>query len=77
MNYTSVMATVPRLLNGRDAADYVCSDSMLEKLCAEFGLVPLEQGKRLTVYDRFDVDAAIERMKIARSKERATRQSAP
>lgn len=70
MTYTSVMATVPRLLNGRDAADYVCSDSMLEMLCAEYGLHPLQQGKRLTVYDRFDVDAAIERMKVAKAKER-------
>jgi hypothetical protein len=69
MNYLSVMATLPRLLNGRDAADYVCSHSILKKLCEHYGLRPIEKGHRLTVYDRFDVDAAIERMKLAKAKE--------
>lgn len=41
---------------------------MLKQLCDKWGLKPFEKGVRLTVYDRFDIDAAIERKKIAASE---------
>lgn len=59
------MAAVPRLLNARDAGDYVCGSTMLKQLCEKWGLKPLEKGHKLTVYDRHDLDAAIERKKIS------------
>jgi hypothetical protein len=65
MNYSSIMAAVPRLLNKRDAEDYVCGYTMLKQLCDRWGLRPIEKGNKLTVYDRHDLDAAIERKKMA------------
>lgn len=69
--YSSVISSAPRLLNGRDAEDYVCGQTMLKQLCDQWGLRPIEKGPRLTVYDRHDIDAAIERKKIAEFKEAA------
>ena len=68
MTYTSLMATVPRLLSTRDTEDYVCGPTMLKLLCTEWRLRPFHSGTRLTVYDRLDIDAAIERKKIADAK---------
>ena len=68
MNYSSIMASLPRLLISRDAEDYVAGGTMLKQLCEKWGLRPIEKGHKLTIYDRFDLDAAIERKKIAESK---------
>lgn len=61
MNFSTVMSSAPRLLNARDSEDYVCGTTMLKQFVERWGLRPIEKGKRLTVYDRFDIDAVIER----------------
>lgn len=66
--YSSIIATLPRLMSARDTEDYVCGSTMLEQLVSQWGLRPIEKRKTLTVYDRVDVDLAIERKKIAEFK---------
>lgn len=63
--YSSIIASLPRLFNGRDAEDYVAGPTMLEDLRKNWGLKPIDSRPRLTTYDRNDIDAAIERKKIA------------
>jgi hypothetical protein len=55
-------------MSARDTEDYVCGSVMLEQLQKEWGLRPIEKRNRLVVYDRVDVDLAIERKKIAEFK---------
>lgn len=64
MKYSDAMAKVPRLLISRDAEDYVATPTMLKDLVDNYGLRPLTQGKRMTVYDRLDIDEAITRKKL-------------
>ena len=37
----------------------------LSELCARFGLAPIEKRRGSTIYDRHDIDAAINRKKAA------------
>lgn len=64
MKYQSIIASLPRLLSARDAEDYVAGPTILADLRANFGLSPVEQRKGLTIYDRNDIDDAIERKKL-------------
>lgn len=66
MKYSSIIAQIPRLLNGRDAEDYVAGPTMLEDLRERWGLKVFDQRPRLTTYDRLEIDAAIERKKAKR-----------
>lgn len=66
VKYSQVIALLPRLLSARDAEDYVCGPTMLADLREHWGLKPLEQRKGLTVYDRHDIDRAIEQKKLRR-----------
>ena len=63
--YHAVIAELPRLMNAMAAADYCCTETMLDDLCAHFGLVPIEKRRGSTIYDRHDIDAAINRKKAA------------
>ncbi len=63
MKYSDIMATLPRLLRSRDAADYVAGEAVLVDLSENHGLKPIIQKKGVTAYDRHDLDAAIERLK--------------
>lgn len=65
MKYTSIIASLPRLLRADDAADYCAGATVLAELCARFGVKPVVRKKGLTAYDRRDLDAAIEQMKGA------------
>ena len=65
MSYARSVALLPRLMDTRSTEDYCCGPTMLKQLIEQWGLRPIEKGHRLTVYDRVDVDAAIERKKIA------------
>lgn len=66
--YLSVIAMLPRLMSAGDTEDYVCGRMMLEQLQEKWGLRPIEKTNRLVIYDRVDVDMAIERKKIAEFK---------
>lgn len=63
MKYASLMAAVPRILNARDAEDYVCGPTILKLLCEKWGLKPFLRLNKLTAYDRNDIDLAIDRLK--------------
>jgi hypothetical protein len=63
MKYQAVMNQLPRLLKADDAEDYVGGETMLRKLEVK----PVHQGNRLTVYDRHELDAAIEKLKAERA----------
>ena len=65
VKYGDVIATLPRLLTARDAEDYVATPPMLGELRDAWGLAPIEQRRGMTIYDRHDIDASIERMKLA------------
>lgn len=55
-SYSAIIALLPRLLRSEHAEDYVGGSTMLKEL----GVKPVEKRKGLTLYDRFDLDAAIE-----------------
>ena len=65
MSYARIIALLPRLMDTRSTEDYCCGPTMVKQLIEQWGLRPIEKGNRLTVYDRVDVDAAIERKKMA------------
>lgn len=67
MKYLSIIEQIPRLLNARDAEDYVAGPTMLAELQNKWGLKPIDKRHRLTTYDRHDIDMAIERKKLAES----------
>ena len=66
MKYHAVISMLPRLLRAEEAADYVGGETMLRELAVP----PTCKRKGLTVYDRLELDRAIEALKI---KEAATR----
>lgn len=59
MKYSHIMEMLPRLLRSEEAEDYVGGDVMLREL----GVRPLKQRKGLTIYDRVDLDKAIDNLK--------------
>lgn len=65
MKYSAVIAMLPRLLSAGDAADYCCTESMLNHLRADYGLRPIEEKRGSVIYDREDIDACINRKKAA------------
>jgi hypothetical protein len=67
MKYCDIMASLPRLLRAEDAEDYVAGPTVLADLRERFGLRAIVQQKKLTVYDRHDIDLAIENLKQARA----------
>ena len=56
MKYHAVIAMLPRLLRAEEAADYVGGETMLKELAVE----PFSRRKGSTLYDRVDLDRAIE-----------------
>ena len=61
MKYQAVIAMLPRLLRAEDAADYVGGETMLKELAVE----PFSRRKGSTLYDRVDLDRAIDARKYA------------
>ena len=61
MKYSAVIALPPRLLRAEDAADYVGGETMLKELAVE----PISRRKGSTLYDRVDLDRAIDTRKYA------------
>jgi len=59
MKYHAVISMLPRLLSAADAADYVGGESMLKQL----GVKPTSRRKSCTLYDRQDLDRAIDALK--------------
>jgi hypothetical protein len=53
-----------RLLRPPEAAKYVGGEQVLAKLKEWGWLRPLVERKRLTVYDRCDLDAAVDRLAL-------------
>lgn len=68
MKYHQVIFTLPRLLSAAESEDYVAGPTILEVLRTVHGLKPAEQRKGLTVYDRQEIDLAIEKMKKSNRK---------
>lgn len=71
MKYFAVIAQLPRFMDATETAHYVRLERILRRLKNEFGLKPVEEKFGSTIYDRHDVDAAIERMKISNAREDA------
>jgi hypothetical protein len=67
VKYCDIMASLPRLLRAEDAEDYVAGPTVLADLRERYGLKPTIQQKKLTVYDRHDIDLAIENLKQTRA----------
>jgi len=67
----SVARPWPRLLHPEDAGDYVGGMRNLQYLIEAHGLKPVRQAKRNTVYDREDLDAAVNELKAAGSSPEA------
>ncbi len=65
MKYQAVIAMLPRLLRAEDAADYVGGETMLKELAVE----PFSRRKGSTLYDRVDLDRAIDARKYAGAAE--------
>ena len=61
MKYHAVIAMLPRLLRAEEAADYVGGETMLKELAVE----PFSRRKGSTLYDRVDLDRAIDERKYA------------
>jgi hypothetical protein len=59
MKYHAVIAMLPRLLRAEEAADYVGGETMLREL----NVKPTSRRKGCTLYDRHDLDRAIEAVK--------------
>lgn len=59
MKYHAVIAMLPRMLRAEEAADYVGGQTMLKEL----GVEPTSRRKGCTLYDRHDLDRAIEALK--------------
>ena len=55
-----LIAAWPRLMRPDIAAEYVGGETMFSRLVAQ-GLKATVQGKKLTVYDRASIDAAVDR----------------
>lgn len=68
MKYSEVIAQAPRLMIKKDAEDYCAVPSVLAELEEKWGLVPYEKKAGKTIYDRLEIDMAIELKKL---KERA------
>lgn len=60
MKYHAVIHMLPRLLNAAEAADYVGGETMLKEL----GVEPVSRRKGSTLYDRQDLDRAIDALKF-------------
>lgn len=71
MKYHQIIHTLPRLLTAAEAQDYVAGPTMLAVLATDHGLEPVTQRKGLTVYDRTEIDLAVERLKKAVRKKAA------
>ena len=61
MKYHQVIVQLPRLLRAEEAADYVGGVTMLKEL----GVSPISKRKGCTLYDRTDLDQAIDKLKFA------------
>jgi hypothetical protein len=61
MKYQAVITMLPRLLSASEAEDYVGGLTMLKEL----GVKPFSQKKGSTLYDRQDLDNAIDKRKLA------------
>lgn len=59
MKYHAIIHMLPRLLRAEEACDYVGGPTMLREL----GVEPTTKRKGLTLYDRQDLDRAIEKLK--------------
>lgn len=64
MRYHAIIHMLPRLLRADEACDYVGGPTMLREL----NVAPTAQRKGLTVYDRQDLDRAIEKLKLDEAK---------
>lgn len=65
MKYHAVIAMLPRLLRAEEAADYVGGETMLKELA----VAPFSRRKGSTLYDRVDLDRAIDQRKYAEAAE--------
>ncbi|MDQ3621320.1 MAG: hypothetical protein M3463_02370 [Verrucomicrobiota bacterium] len=65
MKYHAVIAMLPRLLRAEEAADYVRGETMLKELAVP----PFSRRKGSTLYDRVDLDRAIDKRKYAEAAE--------
>lgn len=63
--YFAIVAQLPRLMDATETVHYVKLERILKTLRKDFGLRPVEEKHGSTLYDREDVDAAINRMKAA------------
>ena len=69
--YHQIIHTLPRLLNAAEAEDYVAGPTMMTILAKEHGLSPVTQRKGLTVYDRTEIDLAVEKLKQSNRRKAA------
>lgn len=60
MKYAEVVAQAPRLMIKKDAEDYCAVPSVLAELEERWGLKPFEKKAGKTIYDRIEIDQAIE-----------------
>ncbi len=63
LQFKSVVSTPARLLRLPDAIAYVGAEVILRELEKHAGLKPYERRNKLTVYDRLEIDQAIDRMR--------------
>lgn len=54
----------PRVLRRQLAEDYLGGAAMLERLIAAGEVQPLKAGGKLLLFDRRDLDAAVDRVKV-------------
>lgn len=64
MKYHAIINLLPRMLGAAEARDYVGGQTMLRELSVK----PTVQRKGLTLYDRQDLDRAIEKIKLAEAR---------
>lgn len=63
------MNLLPRGLRSRDAEDYVGGATVLSELTRRWRLQPFMRQKGITVYDRHEIDAALDKQRAYRDTE--------
>ena len=63
--YHQIIHTLPRLLTAAETLDYVAGATVMGLLTNDHGLKPVVKRNGLCVYDRTEIDHAVEKLKQA------------